>query len=268
MPLRVAIVTPYHKERDDILEICLASVRDQEYKERRHFLVADGFPNPLVAASDVQHIILPCAHRDNGNLARCVGSMTAASEGFDAIAYLDADNWYRADHIARLAELHQQTGAAVCTAERTIHRLDGSFLRTDTQDSDGRRFTDTSCLCIFRPAFHLLPLWGLMPPQFGPICDRVMWTAIKSRNVRTAHSAEPTVAFRSQYACDYTAPGETTPLGAKQPDEILPVLEAFNALPELVRMSLLCGIPSDLVPFPRRRSWLKSILAGRPLRRE
>jgi glycosyltransferase involved in cell wall biosynthesis len=248
MPLRVAIVTPYCNEGDDILAICLSSVRDQRYEDCRHFLVADGFPNRLVAAADVQHIILPCAHRDNGNLARCVGSIAAASEGYDAIAFLDADNWYRDDHIARLVELHKQTGAAVCTAGRTIHRLDGSFLRIDVAFSDGVNFTDTSCLCIFRPAFDLLPLWGSMPPQFGPICDRVMWAAIRSRDLKTAHSREPTVAFRSQYASDYTAHGETPPPTAKQPSELPPIVSEFNALPEHLRMSLLCGIPHSLVP--------------------
>jgi hypothetical protein len=248
MPLRVAIVTPYCVERDDILGLCLSSVRDQQYRQCRHFLVADGFPRQLVEAADVQHIILPCAHRDNGNLARCVGSLAAAAEGFDAVAFLDADNWYREDHIARLLDLHQQTGAPVCTAGRTIHRLDGSFMYVDTAASDGDKFIDTSCLCIFRPAFDLLPLWGLMPARFGPICDRVMWTAVRSRKVKTAHSAEPTVAFRSQYACDYILCGETPPPGAKQSDAVTLVADEFNALPEQLRMSLLCGIPLSLAP--------------------
>ena len=146
--MRVAVVTPYYRETDDVLQACLASVRDQTHPSCRHFLVADGHPNLLVAGWDVRHIVLPIAHGDNGNLARCVGAMAAAAEDFEAIAFLDADNWYRSDHLARMVELHRSTGAAVCTSSRSIHRPDGSVLfDRDPEASDRPSYVDTSCLC-------------------------------------------------------------------------------------------------------------------------
>ena len=54
----------------------------------------------------------------------------------------------------------------------------------------------------------LLPLWGQIPRQFAPICDRVMWAAIQSRRIKTAHSDLPTVAFRTCYRNHYRRPGE------------------------------------------------------------
>jgi glycosyltransferase involved in cell wall biosynthesis len=119
--LRIAVVTPYYKEKDDVLQTCLASVVDQEYKNCCHFVIADGFPNAIVKKFRCRHIVLPSAHADNGNAARCIGAIAAVTEGFDAVAFLDADNWYRADHISRLVDLHQETGASVCTSGRTMH---------------------------------------------------------------------------------------------------------------------------------------------------
>jgi len=172
--MKVAVVTPYYREADDVLRVCLDSVRAQTHAPCRHFLVSDGFPNPLVDTYDATHIRLPNAHGDNGNLGRCVGAFTAISEGYDAIAFLDADNWFRPDHIARMVALHVRTGAAVCSSGRSIHRLDGSLLIASDQESDGVNFVDTSCLCISRPAFDLMSLWGMMPREAGPICERPM----------------------------------------------------------------------------------------------
>lgn len=248
--INVAVITPYYKETDDVLRTCLTSVRNQDYKNCRHFLVADGFPNPTIADWNVQHIILPSSHHDTGNLARAVGAIAAVSEGYDAIAFLDADNWYRADHLARLIALFETTGAQVCTAGRTMHRLDGSLLGI-CQVNDGSHFVDTSCLCIFRPAFHLLPLWALMPARFGAIGDRVVWAAIRERRLPTSHSPEPTVAFRTQYAWDYTSRGETPPPGAKVPDETQSMIKEFNDLPVAEKMFLLSGVPPTLRAGPK-----------------
>jgi glycosyltransferase involved in cell wall biosynthesis len=114
--LQIAVITPYCQELDDVLRTCLESVARQTYPCCRHFLVADGFPNPLVAGWDARHIVLPNVHADNGNLARAIGAMAAISEGHDGIAFLDADNWFREDHVAQLIALHKDTGAAVCTS--------------------------------------------------------------------------------------------------------------------------------------------------------
>jgi FkbM family methyltransferase len=246
--MKIAIVTPYHREQDHILEVCLKSVADQSYKNCRHFLVADGFPNALVAKWEVSHIILPSAHGDTGNLARCIGAIYAVSEGFDGIAFLDADNWYTPDHIGRLVELHKRTGASVCTSGRTIHRLDGSFMYLDKGDSN--KFIDTSCLCIFRSAFDLLPLWGMMPPKFGEFGDRVMWQAILERGLSRSHSPNPTVGFRSQYAASYRGIGEKPPPNAKKNVST----RALFDMPPVERASLLLGLANEYdrnMPVPK-----------------
>ena len=237
--MKVAVVTPYYRETDEVLRTAMDSVRNQTYPDCRHYMVADGFPNPLVDAYGAYHIRLPTAHGDTGNLGRCIGAFAAISAGVDAIAFLDADNWYRPDHISRMAALHGKTGAVVCTSGRSIHRQDGSLLRDRCRENDGERFADTSCLFFTRPAFDLLSLWGLQQPEYGAIGDRLVWRAIRRRGVSRAHDPEPSVAFRTQYAPHYR--NEPAPSGAKTRDEVDRVIRAFRARPLVEQEAFLHG---------------------------
>jgi glycosyltransferase involved in cell wall biosynthesis len=212
--LRVAVVTPYYQEALDVLWKCHESVLGQTYP-CTHFLVADGSPHTTVRNWSAEHIVLSRPHRDNGNTPRGVGSFSAMNQGFDAIAYLDADNWFYPGHIEAMVKLHLHTEAMVCTATRTIHRIDGSMMYTDHFESDGRTHVDTSCLFLTRSGFGIVPLWAMMPAQLGPLCDRVVWHAIIARGFSHAHNPEPTVAFRTQYQVHYRNIGEPPPPGTK-----------------------------------------------------
>lgn len=209
--MRVAVVTPYHTESEALLRQCHDSVMAQTHPAT-HFMVADGHPRSTVASWPVEHIVLPRAHADNGNTPRAIGSLSAISQGFDAIAYLDADNWYRPDHVALMVGLCVG-GAAIGTANRTLHRLDGSLMYCDLS-SDGRRHVDTSCVFLARRAFRLAPVWSLMPKNLSPQCDRIFWQTCLSSALPRAHSLETTVCFRTRYAAHYEYCGEPPPPGA------------------------------------------------------
>jgi hypothetical protein len=214
--MRVAVITPYFREPLDILRACHDSVLRQSHA-CTHFMVADGFPQAEISSWEALHIVLGRSHDDAGNTPRAIGSLSAMNQEFDAVAYLDADNGYYADHIERMIRLHQQTGAAVCTASRTIHRPDGSVMFTDPE-CDGVKHVDTSCYFVTKQAFEILPKWAMMPRQLGPICDRIMWQLIRSQGLSCAHSPQPSVAFRTQYECHYRAICEPAPPGAKLND--------------------------------------------------
>jgi hypothetical protein len=110
--MRVAVVTPYFREPLDWLRQCHASVRAQTHA-CTHVMVADGHPQSEVAGwPGLRHIALPTSHGDYGDTPRAIGSIEAIGAGFDAIAYLDADNAYAPDHIESLVELQRRTGAA------------------------------------------------------------------------------------------------------------------------------------------------------------
>jgi len=62
---------------------------------------------------------------------------------------------------------------------------------------------------------NLIPLWGAMPRNGGPIGDRVFWRAVVNQGLPRAHDPHPSVAFRSRYRFHYEYAGETPPPDAK-----------------------------------------------------
>ena len=232
--MQVGIVTPYYRETLDVLQKCHESVRSQTHA-CTHFMVADGFPRAEISGWEVQHIVLARSHADVGNTPRAIGSLSAMNQGFDAIAYLDADNWYYPHHVEAMIQLHQQTGAAVCTTRRTIHRQDESLMFVD-RECDGVIHVDSSCYFLTREAFRILPIWAMMPQQLGPIADHVMLDIIRSLGLRCAHNSDPTVAFRTQYAAHYEFAGETPPAGMKTiAESIGKAMQWWANLPDALR---------------------------------
>ena len=212
--MKIAVVTPVFGTPAAWLHQCLESVRGQTLPAT-HFLVNDG--DLTIAREDyvgVEYFSLPGPHLDNGNAARSVGSISAIIRGFDAIAYLDADNWYEPDHLQELVQKHQETGASVCTAAHQIVDLEGHYLGP-CPETDGEKLVDTSSFFLTRKAFGLVAIWYQMPRKLSPICDRVVWKAVHDRALSRAHSSKATVNFRTNYASHYTYFRKPVPVGAK-----------------------------------------------------
>ena len=106
---RYVFITPYYKETRAVLEQCIASVRSQSVRAD-HILIADGFPQDWIDQINVRHVRLDRAHADWGNTPRCIGALMAAAEGYDGIAFLDADCWLEQDHLEFLSRLDRGTG--------------------------------------------------------------------------------------------------------------------------------------------------------------
>lgn len=215
--MRIAVITPYYKTPRPWLEQCHQSVLAQTVP-CTHILVADGAPEDYVDGWQAQHIILKVNHADYGDTPRAIGSVSAIGQQFDAIAYLDSDNWYAPDHIETLVDLHKESGAAICISNRTMNRLDGSVLGP-CPETDGDLFADTSCLMLFREAFSLAPIWATFPPRLHPICDRMMMYYIRNSGLKRAFVDKPTVAFRTAYRGAYRLFGEEPPPGADKTGE-------------------------------------------------
>src|ERR1700688_808152 len=115
--LKVAVVTPYHKETEAVLMRCRDSVSRQTYP-CTHIMVADGHAMPVFdRMPGVLHITLPVENADCGNTPRAIGGLLAEAYGFDAVAWLDADNWYDIDHIEKLLSIaagHQGVQLVSC----------------------------------------------------------------------------------------------------------------------------------------------------------
>ena len=224
--MRVAVITPYFKTSLEWLHQCHLSVKAQTYP-CTHFIIADGLHYAEVDSWAVQHIKLPVNTGDYGDTPRGVGSVVAIGQGFDAIAYLDADNWYDPEHINTLVQLHKISRADVVTSARNLHRLDGSLLGKCIE-VDGKNFVDTSCILLTRKAFNIIQVWWMMSPKFHAIDDRVVWAYIKKRNLSVVHSAKPTVAYRTAFVNHYRNFGEEPPQGTKTGEEIYALLKEIH----------------------------------------
>lgn len=224
--MKVAVITPYFNIPEAWLHECHTSVLAQTHP-CVHFIVADGKPLDGVDSWAAQHIKMPVNTADYGDTPRGVGSIAAIGQGFDAIAYLDADNWYYPDHIETLLKLQKKSGAAVVTSGRNLHRLDGSLLG-NCFEVDGERFVDTSCLFVTRAAFSVIHIWWMMPHKYHPIDDRVFWANIRSRRISRAHTGLATVAYRTAFANHYRHFGENPPQGTKSGMEILELLREIQ----------------------------------------
>ena len=210
--MRVAVITPYHGEPREWLGQCHESVRAQSHP-CVHILVADGMADNSVDQFVAQHIILGHGHNDYGDTPRAVGSMAAIAQGFDAIAYLDADNWYKPTHIESLVALHQETDAPLLTSGRVFYRMDGSFMGLCPY-SDGESHVDVGCYLMTRPCFRLALEWAMIPRDLHAIDDRLILHRAKEWRIPRAHSWRASMCYRATAAIDYKLLGETPPADA------------------------------------------------------
>lgn len=212
--LKIAVVTPYHTESDAILRQCHESVLAQTHA-CHHILVADGHPKTLFDASPrMLHLALPLENADNGNTPRAIGGLLADRYGFDAVAYLDADNWYDEDHIAKMVAGHAHSGYPLVACKRTFRDLEGNVLAVTEGEEERHRHVDTSCWLLFRPAFGLLKAW-LMPKPLSPVCDRIFFHAVLHARLPITGASCRTVNFRTRYALHYEAADRPAPAEAK-----------------------------------------------------
>lgn len=198
-----------------MLQRCIDSVRAQSVASE-HLLVADGHPQDWIDRQPVRHLRLDHAHNDNGNTPRGVGCLLAAAERYDGIGPLDADNWLEPDHVEACLAAARSMPRGICdyvVARRRFCRPDGTPMPVAGEDV--RTHVDTSCFFFLRGAFHLLPVWALMPAAAGPVCDRVFYQAIRQRPMAVATTRLTTVNFLCRYAAIYQALGEEPPPGAK-----------------------------------------------------
>src|ERR1700685_971886 len=107
--MKICVVTPYYRESVEWLAHAHASVKSQTI-EARHILVCDGAPPAGISDFQGTHIVLKRNSRCYGNTPRLIGCFNAITAmDADAIAFLDADNWYYPDHLRSLSSLATNT---------------------------------------------------------------------------------------------------------------------------------------------------------------
>ena len=215
--MKPAVITPYHQENFETLERCHNSVLNQT-RRAVHIFVADGNSNSSIEKWDIQHLVLPQRHNNCGNTPRAMGALMAASQGFEPIFFLDADNWLRPHHIEIALKIHQNDPSIdIVASSRTIILDDGSQLDSAPEDVE-QHFADTSTLGFFKRAYRSFPLWTLMPNGLAPICDRIVYESFKMLALKIHWHNERTLMFESHYANHYKLAGKKPKTRLHDPD--------------------------------------------------
>lgn len=214
--MRVAVVTPCWQESPDVLARCMASVRAQTHPVT-HILVSDGTDLNVPPASDVMHVRLPFNIGNSGGTPRGLGAQLAFNLGFDAVAFLDADNWYEPGHIeSAVHALHRR--ADVVFARRRVIFPDGEVMTAKDPTDESGSHVDTNCYVVSRRAAFLMPLWLMWPKEFGVGEDRMMLVMVKKTGLRTITLDAPTVWYQTNWPIHYKLQGKVpvAPLRAPQ----------------------------------------------------
>lgn len=142
----VSIVMPVHR-RADVVGAAIASVRAQQHPAWELVVVDDGSGDDTVdvvrrAAADDARIRL--IERENGGAGAARNTGLAAVRG-DFVAFLDADNTWRSEHLAAaLAALLETDGPGVHTGVRMIgaNNADDSTAPVETYRGEDGTFED------------------------------------------------------------------------------------------------------------------------------
>ncbi len=218
-PLRVAVVTPYHRESAATLRRCLHSVHAQTHPQVRHYLVADGHPQTELLGEwpQVRHIVLPHAHGNFGCTPRGIGAQCALGDDVDVVCFLDADNLLQPDHVASLAQVYGQARARgarldAVLASRHMFLPGHEHLRmAPAGEEPGGTFADTSCISLSRSAGFLWGAWCQIPRSLTPICDRVMCWLMQHHRLTVAWTGQRTVLYESNWSSTYVQAGLPVP---------------------------------------------------------
>lgn len=209
--MRVAVITPYYKEPRAVLEKCMASVRKQTVPTEQ-IMVADGHPQDWIDGVPVRHLKLDTEHDDVGNTPRGIGALMAIAERYDAVTFLDADNWWEPNHVEECLKAAAQTpDCDYVIAKRFMRRPDGSLL----PHGENLNHVDTNCYFFLPGSYAVVPRWAMIPHGLAWIGDNVFWQMLQREPLVRAVTYNATVNYLCLYEMTYRARGEIPPEGFK-----------------------------------------------------
>lgn len=207
--MKICVITPYYQTPDAWIAQAHASVRSQTHPAH-HILICDGSAPAEIAAFEGTHIILQRNYRDYGNTPRLIGCYQAITQGADAIAFLDADNWFQPDHLLGLSRFALDSNLDACISARTLHRPDGSLI-AECPVVNADPYIDTSCLLVMRSAFKHLLAWAEAEHEAAALADQAVWQHLLQARARLGFLQRPTLSYRTRHAEHYRIIGETPP---------------------------------------------------------
>lgn len=207
---RICVVTPYWNEPRDVLERCVKSVEQQSIHVD-HVLVGDGgaMCHDWLSGRVTRHFTLYEHHDNLGNTPRAIGLQWGAAQGYDAIALLDADNWYEPRHLELCLAASKLAPCDYVTTER--HLVDENGVALPLRDEDIRNHVDTNVLFFLPGSYHALRVWGNIPSQVCRGGDRFFYAALRGHGCQRLHLAHKTVNYYTRLADQYRLLGRAPP---------------------------------------------------------
>jgi len=219
--MRIAVVTPYCNESQDVVQRCIASVQGQSVPVD-HILVADGNSQDWIERhANVTHVVLRKRTADFGDTPRSIGLVVGIRSGYDIVQFLDADNVLMPDHLDVTLGHFRGRGPAeypdLVVARRQLLRTDGSALEISSPEDDAFKHVDTNCYVFHRTAFKVALKWSLIPRQLSFMGDRVFFAMLtQTRNgLRLALNRTKTVGYTCLWESIYQMLGEEPPANCK-----------------------------------------------------
>lgn len=236
--LKIAVISPYYNESDEMLKRCINSVSSQSVN-CDHFLISDGLPKQWLDDENVRHIRLGKSHSDYGNTPRGLGAQLAISEDYDAICFLDADNWYDKDHIETcinsiISKYNDWIDCDFVVAKRRFCRIDLSVMNINEE----KNHIDTNCYFFLRGSYYLLPTWNLIAKDLSIVGDRIFYRKIIAENLNYVGNSKQTVNYLDLWASHYALIGENPPIGAKRNVSTSKSISNFELKNEKLKLTL------------------------------
>lgn len=201
-PLKVAVITPYYRSDVPKLMRCCESVAKQTYA-CDHILVADGEVQDVFAQYNITHMQLPHNVGNSGATPRGLGGQYAFVQGYDVVAFLDADNWYEPNHIEKAVKLLAQDRCDVVFASRHVVFPDGEVLHERDPQDEKSEHVDTNCYVFSKRVAYLMAVWAMWPKEFGVGEDRVMRLVISRKKIKAMRMLAKTVWYETNWAIHY-----------------------------------------------------------------
>jgi hypothetical protein len=194
--MKIAVITPVTESSMQWLHKCCQSVLEQNVTAE-HVIICDSeFIETIAKKYGATVLKLPKLSEKNMDSAKSIGALFAISQGAGAISWLNANAYFHADHLSKLLELHESSGASVCTSKAAFEENSTVMLTND--DSTQHEFSiNSNCYFITQDAFELVSIWSQIREDLHHLNENIVWEHIRLWGMTYAHSETVSVSIQS-----------------------------------------------------------------------
>ncbi len=177
------IITPAYLESEKTLERNIVSVQQQSLKQKYcQYIIFDGVNvNKFLKEkySGIKNLFffrVKRNHDDYGDYIRKLGTKIALRKGFNAITFLDADNYLDKNHLKQISTVHKSKKRNIIISKRRFIDTTGKEINASSNN-----FYDTNTMTFFNEHIKIGLLWAKYPKELSLIGDRIISHYINQR---------------------------------------------------------------------------------------